>query len=192
MDTVTTIQIANFANIYAQGLSEEVLLLDVRTPAEFNEEHLNGAINIPLHELSETLDRLRGHNLIYIYCRTGSRSHTASQYLAEAGINGVINLGGGLVAWKELNHDTHLNTQVGISIDRQVKLIAGTGVVISILLASLIHPALIGLALFIGSGLTFAGASGICALAILLARMPWNRHKVQQTNPQLRSTGRTL
>lgn len=192
MSTVTGIQITNFASIYAQGLSDEVLLLDVRTPAEFNEEHLTGAINIPLNELHNRLDHLRGFNLIYIYCRTGSRSHTAGEQLTQAGIAGVINLEGGVVAWKEQNHATNLNTQISISIDRQVKLIAGSGILISVLLATLLHPAWIGLAVFIGSGLTFAGSSGICMLALLLAKMPWNRRRGQQTPSQIRIAGRLL
>lgn len=184
MNTVTSVQIANFANIYAQGLSDEVLLIDVRTPAEYAEEHLKGAINIPLDELDKRLDRLHGYNLIYLYCGTGNRSKQAGERLARAGIAGVINLDGGMIAWKEQKHDTYFNADAGISIDRQVKLIAGMGVVMSVLLSLLVHPALIGIALFIGSGLSFAGSSGICMMAILLARMPWNRRKVQLSRPQ--------
>lgn len=192
MNTVTTIQIANFASIYEQGLSNEVLLVDVRTPAEYHEEHLKGAINIPLDELGDRMEHLHGFNLVYLYCGTGNRSYNAGQQLTSAGITGVINLDGGITAWKEQKHETNFNADVGISIDRQVKLIAGLGVVTSILLSLLIHPALIGVALFIGSGLTFAGSTGICTLAILLARMPWNRRRGQPANPQRQTSRQAL
>lgn len=187
MGDVTTIQITDFANIYTKGLSDSVLLLDVRTPVEYNEEHLNGAINVPLDELETQLDTLSGYNLVYIYCRTGSRSYSACERLAERGFAGVINLHGGVVAWKEQNHSIHTNTNISLSIDRQVKLIAGSLILTSLLLASVIHPAFLGLALFVGSGLTFAGSSGICFLAILLARMPWNHQPLQCAIPEFKS-----
>jgi rhodanese-related sulfurtransferase len=183
MQTVTTIHITDFANLHPDGLPDGVLLLDVRTPAEYHDGHLDGALNVPLSELDNHLGALRGHNLVYIYCRTGRRSHNASEILMALGFNGIINLSGGMVAWGEQYQPTTANRR-GLSIDRQFKLIAGLGVILSVLLSQWVHIGWIGVALFIGSGLTFAGASGICLLVILLAKMPWNRREVQATTQQ--------
>jgi len=61
------------------------------------------------------------------------------------------------------------------TLERQVRLAAGLIVLVASLLAATLNPRWIYLAMFIGAGLTFAGATNICGMAVLLARMPWNR-----------------
>jgi hypothetical protein len=62
-----------------------------------------------------------------------------------------------------------------LPVDRQVQLIAGTMVLIGVTLGTLVNPWFLVIAAFFGAGLTFAGATGTCGLALLLLRMPWNR-----------------
>src|SRR5262249_20310665 len=62
-----------------------------------------------------------------------------------------------------------------LPVDRQVQLIAGSVVLLGVGLGVLVHPWFLGLAAFIGAGLTFAGATGTCGMALLLLRMPGNR-----------------
>lgn len=77
------------------------LLVDVRSPAEFAEGHLPGAINVPVQELEATVDSLsanRGRQIV-VYCRSGVRSARARRALLKAGFAQVEDLGG-LSNWK--------------------------------------------------------------------------------------------
>lgn len=74
------------------------LVLDVRDPAEYNLEHIAGAINIPLHELREQLDELPRDKEIWVHCRVGQRSYYASRLLKLNGFN-VRNLSGGIMTY---------------------------------------------------------------------------------------------
>lgn len=62
-----------------------------------------------------------------------------------------------------------------IGIQRQVQISAGSLVLLGVILGTWLHPGWYGLSAFVGAGLTFAGLSNTCAMALLLARMPWNR-----------------
>jgi len=79
---------------------EQVILLDVRTEGEYNAEYIPGAINIPLSDLESRIDELDSSKAIIVYCKTGSRSRTASETLAQRGFV-VYNMEGGITAWKE-------------------------------------------------------------------------------------------
>lgn len=75
------------------------VLIDVRTPAEFADGHVPGAVNIPLDVLDASLDDLRDHDgAIYVICRSGSRSRAATDRLERAGI-AAVNVRGGTQAW---------------------------------------------------------------------------------------------
>jgi rhodanese-related sulfurtransferase len=82
--------------------SERIQLLDVRTPAEYQSGHIEGAflVNV-LNKLQfiETIKKLDKNKPVYIYCRSGSRSKTAAQLLCESGFNLVYDLKGGYLTW---------------------------------------------------------------------------------------------
>ena len=93
----------------------DVFVLDVRTPAEFNSSHLEGATLIPVNNAfgsnlsSELLLEARKNEVpenkkVLVYCRTGHRSTAASTILAKAGYSQVYNMGGGINAWLELGY----------------------------------------------------------------------------------------
>ena len=85
---------------------EDVLLLDVRTPEEFDGPlgHLEGAKLIPLQELPQRLDEIKSYKNkeIVVYCRSGGRSQRASQILIDNGFRKVKNMVGGMRAWNEM------------------------------------------------------------------------------------------
>jgi len=83
-----------------EGNPEEIILLDVRTEGEYNAEYIPGAINIPLSDLENRIDELDSSKAIIVYCKSGSRSRTASETLAQRGFI-VYNMEGGINAWKE-------------------------------------------------------------------------------------------
>lgn len=87
-------------NTYTQDFeSRDHILLDVRTVAEFNEGHIEGATNIPVEELDRYLDRLPKDKTIVVYCRSGNRSATAATLLKNEGFSSVYDIDGGLIAW---------------------------------------------------------------------------------------------
>jgi rhodanese-related sulfurtransferase len=81
---------------------KDVIILDVRTPQEYQEGHISNAINIPVQILGQQLDKLNNFKdkKILVYCRSGHRSAIASQILDRAGFKNVYNLKGGLFEWK--------------------------------------------------------------------------------------------
>ena len=98
--TVLTVDINEFEKAIARP---DVVLLDVRTPDEFAEGHLKDAILIDVKEsgfLDKCLKQLPAGKTVAVYCRTGFRSKSAGNILAEAGFD-VINMKGGITAWME-------------------------------------------------------------------------------------------
>jgi rhodanese-related sulfurtransferase len=89
-----------------QDRFEDLLLLDCRTQAEYHDDHLRGAVLLPLQEISlrvGELDRWR-ERVVLAYCRTGNRSHIVAQYLAERGFRCVRSVAGGIEACRRGNH----------------------------------------------------------------------------------------
>ena len=157
--------------------SEPVDLIDVRTPGEFREIHIEFARNVPLDRLdSKAIAAEReGHanKPLYVICRTGSRGNQACEKLAGAGLN-VVNIEGGTLAWDAAGLPV-VRGKKTISLERQVRIAVGTIVLSSAILSAFIHPYWIGLAAFMGGGLIFSGITDFCGLALVLGRMPWNQ-----------------
>ncbi len=155
-------------------------LIDVRTPAEFREVHAVGAQNVPLDRLDpaaviQSRNGSAGEPL-YLICRSGNRSKQACQKFVDAGHSGVVNVEGGTVAWEEAGLPVKRGKKT-ISLERQVRIAAGTLVLIGALLALLVHPAFAALSALVGAGLIFAGITDTCGMGMLLAKMPWNQVK---------------
>jgi rhodanese-related sulfurtransferase len=174
--TIATIAPRELADLCAAG--KKLDLVDVRTPVEFRELHAEGARNIPLDQLDPgALLRSRGdamHEPLYVLCRSGSRGRRACEKLLAAGWSNVLNVEGGTLAWAECGLPV-VRGKKAISLERQVRIAAGTLVLLGALLAWLVHPAFLGLSAFVGGGLVFAGITDTCGMGMLLARMPWNR-----------------
>jgi phage shock protein E len=77
----------------------DLVILDVRTVAEFDSGHLEGAINIPVEVLSGRLSELNPNDELLVYCRTGNRSTTAVEILEENGYDRIYHMDGGITAW---------------------------------------------------------------------------------------------
>jgi glyoxylase-like metal-dependent hydrolase (beta-lactamase superfamily II) len=149
------------------------ILLDVRTLLEFQSERIEGALSLPLAELDARIDEIPEGAEVVTVCRTGVRATIAAETLARTGRRARV-LEGGMVAWRR----ARLPVRVGrrrLAVDRQVQLIAGSMVLAGVTLGTLVSPWFLALSAFFGAGLTFAGATGTCGLALLLAKLPWNR-----------------
>ncbi len=157
---------------------EPAMLLDVRTPAEFEAVHAEGARLMPLDELApERVIQSRGAQAqepVYVLCRSGARATKAVERLQRAGLEQVCVIEGGTQAWEAAGLPVVRGRQT-ISLERQVRIAAGALVVLGVLLGWLVHPLLYLIAASVGAGLVFAGITDTCGMGMLLARMPWNR-----------------
>jgi len=160
----------------AQG--QLVDLIDVRTPAEFREVHADCARNVPLERLDPqaVLSARNGASdqPLYVICRSGSRGQQACAQLLAAGGAQIINVEGGTLAWDAAGLPV-VRGQKAMSLERQVRIAAGSLVLLGVALGFLVHPVLFGLSAFVGAGLVFAGITDTCGMGLLLARMPWNQ-----------------
>jgi rhodanese-related sulfurtransferase len=171
-----TISITEFRRRTAGNSS--VLLLDVRTPAEFAKVHAIGAQLMPLDQLDPAaVSSLRSNpdDPIYIICQSGGRSSKACAQLANSGLENLYSVDGGTAAWEKSGLPVERGSAKTISLERQVRIAAGSLVLIGLILARAIHPAFVALSAFIAAGLVFAGITDTCGMGMLLSKMPWNR-----------------
>jgi len=175
-----TIDAAGLAERVAAGTTD---VLDVRTGAEFRAMRLRGSRNVPLDAVTAEAARAgrpaAATGPTYIVCKGGGRARMAAAKLRAAGVACVVVTGGTDACAKaglpvERDAGAH-----GWSLDRQVRLIAGTLVLAGMAVGTFVHPLGYGLAAFVGAGLTFAGATDVCGMALVLGRCPWNRSRPQ-------------
>lgn len=157
----------------------QAVLVDVREPFEHATERIEGARHVPLAQIEP--DTLRAQHMgerLVFHCRSGARSGKALERcevtLRQAGIE-AFHLRGGIEAWKAAgNPVAHDPAGPKLDLMRQVQITSGGLVALGVLLGVVLSPWFLILPAFIGCGLLFAGLSGWCGLARLLAAMPWN------------------
>jgi rhodanese-related sulfurtransferase len=157
---------------------KQVDLIDVRTPVEFREVHVEVARNVPLDQLDAAamMQTRNGaaNEPLYVICRSGGRGQQACEKFLKAGFLNVINVEGGTMACVEAGLPL-VRGKKAVSLERQVRIAAGSLVLLGALLGWFVHPAFIGLSAFVGAGLIFAGITDTCGMGMILARMPWNQ-----------------
>jgi rhodanese-related sulfurtransferase len=155
--------------------ADKAVLIDIREADEYPREHIAGSRLVPLSGFnSHDFDHDHGKIGVF-HCASGNRTCQAAPQILAAGFAEVYRLKGGLASWKGAGLPINVNRKAPISIMRQVQIVAGTMMVLAAILAVLVSPWFIALGAFVGVGLMFAGLSGTCAMANLLAVMPWNR-----------------
>lgn len=156
-----------------------VHLVDVRTPAEFQEIHVDVAKNVPLDRLDPATLGLdpQSKEPLYVICRSGTRGSQACQSLLRSGLSNVVNVEGGTMAWAQAGLPV-IRGKKSVSIDRQVRMVAGSLVLIASILAVTLDARWGILSGLIGAGLLQAGLFDSCMMGMWLAKMPWNQAKV--------------
>lgn len=151
-------------------------LLDVRTPGEYETVHIRGAYNVPLDTLGEHSREIRAsvRDPLVLVCQSGQRARKAEEALRAAGLENLHVLDGGMNAWAAAGLPV-VHGRKRLSLERQVRVAAGVLAATGGLLAAILHPAFGWLAAFVGGGLVFAGVTDTCGMAMLLARLPYNR-----------------
>jgi rhodanese-related sulfurtransferase len=171
----------------------DVTLIDVRSPAEFESAHIPGSYNVPLDLLPEHGAEIRevGSPMVLI-CQSGQRAKQAEQLLREIGLARLHVLTGGIRSWESAGLEVNRGRQHW-SLERQVRAIAGSLVLLGTLGSVLVWQPLIYLAMFVGGGLLFAGLTDTCMMGLLLMRLPYNRgpsSDVREVIAQLRGRPR--
>lgn len=165
-------------DLLASWLREgETVLVDVREDFEHAEERIAGSVLSPLSRFDA--ERIRSEHpgrRIVFHCRSGKRSADAAERF-RVGDEAVFHLAGGIEGWKAAGMAVVKPVGgVKLTVMRQVQLAAGFLVALGVGLALLFDNRwFLAISAFVGCGLMFAGATGWCGMAMLLAKMPWNR-----------------
>lgn len=112
---------------------------------------------------------------IYVFCQAGERAAKAVEQFALAGCDDCVLVEGGTQAWIDAGLPVHRSDRKVLPLMRQVQIVVGLLSIVGAGLALAVSPWFAILPLFLGCGLVFAGITGACGMALLLARMPWNR-----------------
>lgn len=178
LQTKTSIQPLELQRLLAAG--GHLHLLDVRTPGEFTAAHVPGAKLKPLDDLdADAFQRQRGadDSPLYVLCQSGGRARKAIERLERAGVRGCVLVEGGTQGWIDAGLPVILGQSQGLPLMRQVQVTVGLISAAGAVLALAANPLFAIIPLVMGCGLVFAGISGTCGMALLLAKMPWNRAK---------------
>jgi rhodanese-related sulfurtransferase len=179
-----TISPQELSDLLSRGKAE---LIDVRTPAEYREVHIEGARNVPLDRLQpDSLMAARNGQSdqpLYLTCKSGKRGSQACQKFIDAGFDRVVNVDGGVDAWESAELPV-VRGKKTISLERQVRIAAGLLVFTGVALGYWVHEAFLILSGFVGLGLVFAGITDTCGMGMLLAKMPWNQVKCTESAQQ--------
>jgi rhodanese-related sulfurtransferase len=153
-------------------------LLDVRTPGEHAAAHVPGAKLIPLDELDAAAfrrERAGDGSPVYVLCQSGTRARRAIEKLERAGVQGCVLVEGGTQAWIDAGLPVNRGQSRVLPLMRQVQIAVGSLSAVGAGLALTVNPRYALIPLIMGCGLVFAGLTGFCGLALLLAKMPWNK-----------------
>ena len=154
---------------------EHALPVDVREPDEFAREYIAGARLAPLSVLALLAPDPDRERPAVFYCNSGRRTRDNAVILQGRGFAAAYCIEGGLDGWKKAGLPV-TRRSAPLPMPRQIQMAAG-GLVFLFSLISFFMPSATWLTLFVGAGLMFAGYTGICLMAGLLARLPWNRRE---------------
>lgn len=171
----------------AETSQRNTLLVDVRTPAEYEEAHIEGSVSRPLSEIdAEWVSQVAaGKDDCTLVCKGGARAQQAAEKLAAARLTSVCVLDGGVMAWEAAGLPL-VHGRPAMSLERQVRITAGTVVLTGAVLGYFYRPIWIALSGFVGAGLIVAGLTNTCGMGTLLARMPWNKRRAETDAPRRR------
>lgn len=171
--TAAEIEAVDAAEVKRRLDSGQWKLLDVRRPEEYQAVRIEPSLNIPLDSLAGQVERLKGGKWI-VSCRSGMRAGQAAEMLLSLGLQNICLAKESLNGWLKRAYPV-VKEPVPISLERQVRMIAGGLVLVGSLLGLLVSRWFLVIPIFVGSGLLFAGLTDSCMMGILLMKLPYNR-----------------
>ena len=177
--SISTITARDFVQYHAND--DDVCVIDVRTIPEIKSSHFKNSINIPLQGLTaervtERLARCdKSPSILFLLCQGGKRAQTAAEQLDGKISQELVVIEGGVNALKQANAPLIQNASSSVSIERQVRIVAGSIVLFGAIMAAVYSPSFIIISGIVGAGLIFAGITNNCTLGNFLTRMPWNK-----------------
>ena len=153
---------------------QDIQLIDVRTPSEYLATKIASAKMLPLSHFDQLVPTLDRNQKVYTICASGNRATEFCTKIDQLGFNSVL-IEGGMNAWEKKRYPVERGKNIPWSIERQMRFIAGLLIVIGFVLGMVVAPGFYYLSGFIGLGLVFSGMTGICGMAAILGKMPWNK-----------------
>jgi len=154
-------------------------IIDVRTPDEFIGEHIAAAASRPLIHFDQEVASLDKSREVYALCRGGHRAEEFCRKLDALGYR-TFCIEGGLNAWLKEDFPVVRAAKQVWSIERQVRFISGLLVFLGIVLALTVHSGFVYFSALVGVGMMYSAAANFCGMALLLARMPWNKQPLDK------------
>lgn len=161
------------AEKWSSELSEQGILIDVRTPLEYGSARARDAVNLPLDQV--TVEKVKSYDKtkVGLICQSGTRAKMAAEKLSDSGLDLYV-IEGGTQSWLQAQLPSIQGKKV-MSLERQVRIAAGSLVLLGVILSLTVYPGAIYLSGFVGAGLIFAGVTDTCGMGMLIAKMPWNQ-----------------
>ncbi len=149
--------------------------VDVREVSEVDAVRVEGALNLPLSRLRELAPRLDQNQPVFLLCRSGARAASAAALLHELGHRDIRVVRGGVDEWTASGKPVVIGQSRVWSMERQVRFAAGLLVFTGVVLGLTVHGGWLLLPGFVSAGLMFSAATDTCAMALVLAKLPWNQ-----------------
>jgi len=158
-------------------IEEGAILIDIREADEHARERIPGAHHLALSRLDEADLAVHQGKPVIFHCRSGVRTMSNAGRLADrlgSDCDAFV-VEGGLDAWRKAGLPVAADRRAPLELQRQVQIGAGSLAFFGTLLGLTVSPWFFAIPLFVGGGLTVAGLTGFCGMALLLMRAPWNR-----------------
>lgn len=156
-------------------LSRDAVIVDIRAEDEYAREHIKGAVNIPVDQITASRLAFTQNKPVIFHCRSGMRTTMHAEKLAQATTTPAFILEGGIDNWKKAQLPVEKDTSRPIELQRQVQIGAGSLALLGCILGFALSPWFHLLSGFVGAGLLVAGTTGFCGMARVLLLMPWNK-----------------
>ncbi|MFM7186743.1 MAG: rhodanese-like domain-containing protein [Armatimonadota bacterium] len=170
------ISVSDLNTMAAQG--KDLVIIDVRTRAEFNRGHIPEALNLHGDALRQYLRSVPAESTIAVVCQSGGRSQLACEALRRE-FQGVVNVSGGTGTWihaglpiEKENEPVKPTSESNLR--RQTHLVAGILLITALVMGFTGHPTWFYLACLPAFGLMLDAITGICPMTFVLRKAPWN------------------
>ena len=171
------------------------VIIDVRERDEYELEHVVNSINVPLSAFTTVvpgvLNQLKDRKIVFM-CRSGMRAQQAFEQAKGLGFDDAHTYSvypGGIMAWIEKGNPVQSAGKAPMPLMRQMQLVMGIMFMVFATLGTFVNPWFSSATILFGAGLFYAGLTGDCAVAGVLAKAPWNKADPKLKEQYCRASG---